>query len=107
MKPRKSARKNRQKDLFRVKLMKIIDPGHSLAKLAKVVDWQRLEEVFGLTFCPDDGRPAIGTRLMVALHYLKYTHKPSDDDAAAGWVGNPYWQHFSGMQYFEHAARCP
>jgi len=102
MKPRKSASKNRQKDLFRVELMQIIDPGHSLAKLAKVVDWDQFEEVFGSTFCPDNGRPEISTRLMVALHYLKYAHNLSDEDVVAGWVENPYWQHFSGMQYFEH-----
>jgi IS5 family transposase len=102
MKPRKSAYKNRQKDLFRVELMQIIDLGHSLAKLAKVVNWDRLEEVFGSTYCPDNGRPAISTRLMVALHYLKYTHNLSDEDVVAGWVENPYWQHFSGMQHFEH-----
>jgi len=38
MKPRKSASKNQQKDLFRIELMQIIDPGHGLAKLAKVVN---------------------------------------------------------------------
>jgi len=102
MKPHKSAHKNRQKDLFRVELMQIIDPGHSLARLGKVVDWDRLEELFGSTYCPDNGRPAISTRLMVALHYLKYTHNLSDEDVVAGWVENPYWQHFSGMKYFEH-----
>lgn len=102
MKPRKSAYKNRQRELFRVELVQIIDPGHSLAKLARVVDWDRLDEVFGSTFCPDNGRPAISTRLMVALHYLKYAHNLSDEDVVAGWVENPYWQHFSGMKYFEH-----
>lgn len=102
MKPCKSACKNRQKELFRVELNQIVDSGHSLAKLANVVDWDRLEEVFGSTYCPDNGRPAISTRLMVALHYLKYTHNLSDDDVVAGWVENPYWQYFSGMKYFEH-----
>ena len=102
MKPCKSAHKNRQKELFRTELTEIIDPNHSLAKLAKVVNWDRLEEVFGSTYCPDNGRPAINTRLMVALHYLKYTHNLSDDDVVAGWVENVYWQHFSGMKYFEH-----
>lgn len=102
MKPRKSPHKSRQKDLFRVELIQIIDLGHSLAKLAKVVNWDRIEEVFGSTYCPDNGRPAISTRLMVALHYLKYTHNLSDEDVVAGWVENPYWQHFSGMQYFQH-----
>src|SRR3989338_8252925 len=39
---------------------------------------------------------------MAALHYLKYTHDLSDDEAVARWVENPYWQHFSGRQCFEH-----
>ncbi len=102
MKPKKPAIKNLQQDLFRVDLSKIIDRSHSLVKLAAVVDWDQLEKVFGSTFCPDNGRPAISTRLMVALHYLKYTHNLSDDNVVAGWVENPYWQHFSGMKYFEH-----
>ena len=39
---------------------------------------------------------------MVAFHYLKYQHDLSDEAVVAGWVENPYWQHFSGRQYFEH-----
>ncbi len=102
MKPKKPANKNRQRELFRVELMQIIDPGHSLVKLANVVDWDRFEQIFGSTYCPDNGRPAISTRLMVALHYLKYTHNLSDEDVVDGWVENPYWQYFSGMKWFEH-----
>lgn len=102
MKPRQSPHKNRQRDLFRPELVKIVDPGHGLVKLAKVVDWERLDETFGTTYCPDNGRPAISTRLMVSLQYLKYTYDLSDDDVVAGWVENPYWQYLSGMQFFEH-----
>ena len=102
MKPKKPANENRQKEFFRAELMQIVDPGHSLVKLANVVDWDRFEEAFGSTYCPDNGRPAISTRLIVALHYLKYTHNLSDDDVVAGWVENPYWQYFSGMKWFEH-----
>lgn len=102
MKPKKPANKNRQRELFRVELIQIIDPGHSLVKLAGVVDWDQLDKVFGTTYCPDNGRPAISTRLMVALHYLKYTHNLSDEDVVAGWVENPYWQFISGMKWFEH-----
>ena len=104
MKPKKPAIKNRQQDLFHIELSQIIDCKHSLVRLAAVVDWDQLERAFGSTYCPDNGRPAISTRLMVALHYLKYTHNLSDDDVVAGWVENPYWQHFSGMKYFEHKA---
>ena len=102
MKPKRSPSKIRQKGLFRVELRQIVDPGHGLCKLASVVDWSRLEQQFGKTFSPDTGRPAISTRLMVALHYLKYTHNLSDEDVVAGWVENPYWQYFSGMKWFEH-----
>ena len=80
----------------------IIDPGHGLVKLSQTVNWDRLDEVFGTTYCPDNGRPAVSTRLMVALHYLKYTFNLSDDDVVAGWVENPYWQYLSGMKFFEH-----
>jgi IS5 family transposase len=38
-----------------------------------VVDWEKLDETFGENFCLEKGRPAISTRLMVALHYFKYT----------------------------------
>ena len=34
---------------------------------------------------------------------LKYQTDLSDEDVLAGWVENPYWQHFSGMRYFQHA----
>ena len=102
MKPTQSPISDSQQDLFRSQLKNMINPSHSLVKLSKVVNWDQLEKTFGETFCPDAGRPAISTRLMVALHYLKYTHSLSDEDVVEGWVENPYWQYFSGMKYFEH-----
>ena len=102
MKPKKTQQKDRQRDLFRATLVNIIDPNHGLVKLSKVVEWDRLDDLFGSTYCPDNGRPGVSTRLMVALHYLKYTHNLSDEDVVATWVENPYWQYFSGMKWFEH-----
>jgi IS5 family transposase len=92
MKPKKSPHSDRQKDLFRVELCRIVDPSHGLIKLASVVDWDRLDELFGSSYCPDTGRPAVSTRLMVALHYLKYSFDLSDEDVVEGWVENPYWR---------------
>lgn len=42
------------------------------------------------------------TRLLVALHYLKYQHDLSDEAVVQQWVENPYWQYFSGEQFFQH-----
>lgn len=80
----------------------MINPGHSLVKLSEVIDWEKLDQTFGKSFNPEKGRPAISTRLMIALHYFKFTFDLSDDEVLAGWIENPYWQHFSGMKYFEH-----
>ena len=102
MKPKKSPIKNRQNDLFRVELSRIVDFNHGLIKLSKVVNWDRLEDLFGSTYCPDNGRPGVSTRLMVSLHYLKYAHNVSDEEVVSSWLENPYWQYFSGMKYFEH-----
>lgn len=102
MTPKASPQKNRQQDLFRTDLVNIIDHSHGLAKLSTIVDWDHLCELFGSTFHPDTGRPGVSTRLMVALHYLKYTHNLSDELVVARWVENPYWQYLSGMKYFEH-----
>ncbi|MBW2054014.1 MAG: transposase, partial [Deltaproteobacteria bacterium] len=93
MKPKKSPHKDRQRDLFRSQLSSIIDPRHGLVKLAKTIEWDRLDVLFSSTYCPDNGRPGVSTRLMVALHYLKYTHNLSDEEVVAAWVENPYWQY--------------
>lgn len=80
----------------------MINTSHPLVKLSMVVDWKRLDETFGASFCSDNGRPAISSRLMVALHYLKYSCNLSDEEVVSGWVENPYWQYLSGMKFFEH-----
>jgi len=102
MNPQASPCDDRQGDLFKIELETIVDLAHPLVKLAHTVDWPGLEAALGASYCEDNGRPAISTRLMVALHYLKYTFDLSDEDVVAGWVENPYWQYLSGMKHFEH-----
>jgi IS5 family transposase len=43
-----------------------------------------MDELFGSTYCPDNGRSAVCTRLEVAFHYLKYTFNLSDEDVVEG-----------------------
>jgi len=101
MKP-KNAIHDPQRELFRVELANIIDPKHPLVVLGEKIDWTVFEEKLGATYCPSNGAPGINTRLMVSLHYLKYHHNLSDEVVVQRWVENPYWQYFSGRQYFEH-----
>ena len=101
MKPH-SAEHSPQTELFRVELTELIDPEHALVKLAPRINWELLAEQLAGTYDEKTGAPGIDTRLMVALHYLKYQHDLSDEAVVSGWVENPYWQHFSGRQFFEH-----
>ena len=100
MKPQK-IKGDPQWDLFKIELNRIVDTKHPLVKLAHQLDWKAFDQKFETHFT-DEGRPAIATRLMVALHYLKYSHDLSDEETVALWVENPYWQYFNGRQHFEH-----
>jgi transposase, IS5 family len=101
MRPKREP-KHPQRELFQSELEQIIDLHHPLARLGMSIDWVSFEASLGATYHPTQGAPGISTRLMVALHYLKYQHDLSDESVVAHWMENPYWQHFSGMKYFQH-----
>ena len=102
MRPQSSPCEDPQDDMFRIELESIVDPNHAIVRLAREVEWRGLDEALGALYCENNGAPGRSTRLMVALHYLKYTYDLSDEDVVKGWVENPYWQYLSGMKYFEH-----
>lgn len=95
--------KQPQGEMFQADLEQMIDMNHPLVGLGQRMDWESLAVTLGATYHATQGAPGISTRLMVALHYLKYQADLSDEDVVAAWVENPYWQHFSGERYFQHA----
>jgi len=101
MKPKAPVRQA-QRELFRVELEQLVDPAHALVKLGRQINWAGFDESLGKTYAAANGAPGVSTRLMVALHYLKYQHDLSDEAVVGQWVENPYWQHFSGEQFFQH-----
>ncbi len=103
--PPKRASRSRDDDLFRSKLDSIIDLRHELVQLGSLIDWSGFDEVFG-RFYKTVGRPALPTRLMVGLCYLKHTFDVSDERLLELWVENVYWQHFCGFDYFQHKPPC-
>lgn len=88
--------------LFTSKLEQILNSQHPLCQLANTIEWSEFEKAFGRLYDPGFGRPAVNTRLMVGLHYLKYAFNLSDESAVVQWTENPYWQYFCGEQYFQH-----
>lgn len=93
-------------DLFRTELVNLIDQRHELVRLAGLIDWQAFCAEWSPQFTSATGRPALPTRLMAALLYLKHLYALSDEDVVERWVENPYWQHFSGERYFRHELPC-
>lgn len=91
-----------QRELFRIELEHLVDASHPLVKLGRQMDWEVFAERLGQTYAAANGAPGVRTRLLVALHYLKYQHDLSDEAVVQQWVENPYWQYFSGEQFFQH-----
>ena len=97
----KERTKTPQSDLFRLKLVNLIDLRHELCQLGEKINWPSLVEQFGALYA-EHGRPGVPIRLMVGLHYLKHAFGLSDEVVVKSWVENPYWQYFCGEEYFQH-----
>ena len=95
-----------QYDLFKIVLSDLLNPRHELVLLAGNIDWQALDNAFGEFFTDGKGAPALPTRLIAGLHYLKHAFGHSDEEVVALWVENPYWQHLCGERFFQHRPPC-
>jgi len=90
--------------LFQAHFRQILNPQHPLYQLADAIDWVRFDAAFADSYQADLGAPAKAIRLMVGLHYLKYTFNESDESVVERWVENPYWQYFCGFTHMQHEA---
>jgi hypothetical protein len=59
----------------RTRLVDLVHPSHPLISLAREMNWPEFDLQFGCYYSDDQGRPALPTRLLAGLHYLKYAHK--------------------------------
>jgi transposase, IS5 family len=89
-------------DLFKARLDQIINMKHELAVLADKIDWVWLDERISGYFS-DEGRPAEPVRFMIGMFILKHTYALSDELVWARWVESPYFQYFTGEEFFQHA----
>lgn len=101
MKPKSPSGKS-QFQLFQAHFNQILNHDHPLILLANKIDWLRFETELEDCYCPDNGAPALPTRLLVGLHYLKHAFNESDDSVIARWLENPYWQYFCGYETMQH-----
>ena len=88
-------------DLFRARLDQIINMRHELVALAGKLDWEWLDGEIAPLFS-DKGRPAIESRFMLGLLLLKHIFALSDEEVCERWVYDPYFQYFTGEEFFQH-----
>ena len=93
-----------EQDLFKVPLVDIVCPEHVLFQLAERLDWLQLEAKLTGVFSAGRGRPSHPARLMIGLLLLRQWSGLGMKATLAQWQENPYWQYFTGGNYFEHQA---
>ena len=90
-----------EQDLFRARLDQIINMKHELVRLAQTIDWAWIDEQIADCFS-ESGRPGVPTRFMVGLLLLKQISGLSDELVCDRWVYDPYFQYFTGAEFFAH-----
>ena len=88
-------------DLFRARLEQIINLKHELVQLAARIDWDWIDREIAPLYS-DKGRPGIETRFVIGLLLLKHIYGLSDEGVCERWVHDPYFQHFTGEEFFQH-----
>lgn len=100
MRPKKIVPSN-ELDLYRSRLDQIINRRHELVQLAGKLDWAWIDDQIAPLFA-EQGRPAVATQFMVGLLLLKHIYGLSDEEVCERWVDNPYFQFFTGEEFFQH-----
>ncbi len=88
-------------DLFRARLDQIINLKHELVLLAGKIDWDWIDGEIAPLYS-ENGRPGIETRFMIGLLLLKHIYGLSDEGVCERWVHDPYFQFFTGEEFFQH-----
>jgi IS5 family transposase len=100
MRPKKHET-TRSGDLFRARLEQIINMKHELVQLAGRIDWDWIDGEIAPLYS-DKGRPAVETRFVIGLLLLKHIYGLSDEGVCERWVHDPYFQYFTGEEFFQH-----
>ena len=88
-------------DLFRARLDQIINMKHEMVRLAHTMAWSWLDDEVSPLFS-DKGRPGLPTRFAIGLLLLKHIYRLSDEEVCDRWVHDPYFQYFTGEEFFRH-----
>lgn len=92
---------NLQQNLFQTRLTELINLEHPLVILSQEFNWSKMEFEFKDLYS-EQGRPSIPIRKIAGLLLLKEMFKESDESVVERWIENPYWQYFTGEDFFQN-----
>jgi transposase, IS5 family len=90
-----------QQNLFQTRLIELINLAHPLVKLSGELDWSKMDVELQNLYS-EQGRPSIPIRKIAGLLMLKEMFKESDESVVERWIENPYWQYFTGEDFFQN-----
>jgi len=79
-----------------------LDPKNRWVRLANVIPWEKLAEIYTRNFRKDYGRPATKSQIIIGAIIIKHFLKSSDEDTIELIKENPYLQYFLGLSGFTH-----
>ena len=82
-----------------------VDLSNKWCKLSEEINWGELEISLS-PFYSKLGRPAKDIRLMCSLLIIKQVQNLSDERTIEEWIHNPYFQYFSGEEFFQWKQPC-
>ena len=100
MRPKKPVKADHD-DLFLVRLDQLVNRRHELVLLAERIDWDWIDDELA-PFFSEKGRPAEPSRFMIGMFMLKHTYGLSDEQVWDRWMESPYFQYFTGEEFFQH-----
>lgn len=73
-------------------------------KLAELMPWEHIEEIYAQSLSQETGRYAIPARIAFGAIFIKESEKLTDEGTVSAIQENPYMQYFLGLEEFETEA---
>lgn len=70
-------------------------------KLASMMPWEHIEQIYMESFQSERGRPAISSRIAFGAIFIKENDSLTDEGTVAAIAENPYMQYFLGLTGFQ------
>ena len=78
-----------------------LDPENRWVRLAKIMPWDHIEEIYLRSMSKETGRRAYPARVAFGSVFIKEYRKISDEECVAEIQENPYMQYFLGLHEFQ------